>query len=210
MAVSQSFTKRSLLPDASTFPSGLKATQETPPSCPDRTSFSPEPASFQMRIEWEALSAVAKVLPSALKVAKEARRWPPFGDGRGPLPPGGGTRSTVLRAREGVVDQEPAVPAEAGGHHFIGANQRPGHRFVQIEQNEPVIPMAARQESSIGADRQGLRILARSPQKRSSSAQGPGCSTPGHRASFRARKLEPPTGHRRSPGLVPRAPQKGR
>ena len=54
MAVSQSFTKRSLLPDASIFPSGLKATQGIPPSCPDRTSFSPEPASFQMRTEWEA------------------------------------------------------------------------------------------------------------------------------------------------------------
>ena len=54
MAVSQSFTNRSLLPDASTLPSGLKATQGTPPSCPDRTSFSPEPDSFQMRTEWEA------------------------------------------------------------------------------------------------------------------------------------------------------------
>ncbi len=70
MAVSQSFTSLSLLADASTFPSGLKAKQGTPPSCPVRTSFSPEPASFQMRIERERLSAVAKVLPSALIVAE--------------------------------------------------------------------------------------------------------------------------------------------
>ena len=70
MAASQSFTHRSLLPDARTFPSGLKAKPGTPPSCPVRTSFSPEPPRFQMRIEWERLSAVAKVLPSVLKVAE--------------------------------------------------------------------------------------------------------------------------------------------
>ena len=57
MAESQSFTNRSLLPDARTLPSGLKATQGTPPSCPEVTSFSPEPARFQMRIEWERWSA---------------------------------------------------------------------------------------------------------------------------------------------------------
>ena len=61
--------------------------------------------------------------------------------------------------REGAVDQEPAVPAEAGGDHFIGANQRLWHRFVQIEQDEPVIPMGARQQSSIGADRQSVGML---------------------------------------------------
>ena len=71
VAVSQTFTKRSLLPDASTFPSGLKATQGIPPSCPDRTSFSPEPDGFQMRTEWETFRAVANVLPSALKVTEE-------------------------------------------------------------------------------------------------------------------------------------------
>ncbi len=70
MAASQSFTNRSLLPDARTLPSGLKATQGTPRSCPEVTSFSPEPASFQMRIECERWSAVANVLPSALKVAE--------------------------------------------------------------------------------------------------------------------------------------------
>ena len=70
MAASQSFTHRSLLPDARTLPSGLNATQVTPPSCPEGTSFSPEPARFQMRIESERLSAVAKVLPSALNVAE--------------------------------------------------------------------------------------------------------------------------------------------
>ena len=44
--------------------------------------------------------------------------------------------------------------------HCIGANQRPGHRFLQVEQNEPVIAMIARQESSVGADRQGPSNLA--------------------------------------------------